>query len=182
MNSKKINDRNYYGSSEYRGESNINSFDKFLDRLRPTLENFLYSAINNSTKSQINSTLANSFAESKALGEVLLPFDGMQVIGGVGHFQENFVNIRWETDFFPGPRFGRHWGNCQALGFFREFDLYVGAQSFLPPTLIAKYGYRTRDYTTCNPAVLGVDAVFQHGEHFAEALHRAMFIKYDLNL
>lgn len=160
----------------------MNSFDEFLERLRPTLENFLYSAITNATKSQFNSTLANSFAESKAIGEVLLPFDGMQVIGGLGHFQENRVDIRWSTDFFPGPRFGRHPGDCQALGFFGEFDLYVGAQSPLAPTLIAKYGYGAGDYATFNPALLGVDDVSQHGEHFAEALHRAMFINYDLGL
>ncbi|MGN6589316.1 MAG: hypothetical protein ACTHKE_03390 [Sphingomicrobium sp.] len=160
----------------------MNSFDEFLERLKPTLENFLSSAITNATKSQFNSTLANSFAESKALGEVLLPFDGMQVTGGVGNFQENRVDIRWRTDFFPGPRFGRHPGDCQPLGFFGEFDLYVGAQSPLPPALIAKYGNGPGDYATFNPTLLGTDNVAQHGKHLAEALYRAMFINYDLGL
>ena len=160
----------------------MDNFDIFLERLNPLLENFLYSPVNNTTRSLLNSTLASSFAESKNSGEVLLPFVGMQVIGGASHFNENRVDIRWNTDFFPGPRFGRHPGDCMPLGFFGDFDLYVGAQSPFPPTLIARYGYGQMDYSTFNPALLGPGDASLYGEHFAEALHRALFINYDLGI
>lgn len=160
----------------------MDSFDEFLDRLRPVLEKFLHSPSTSATKSQLNSTLASSFAESNALGEVFLPFDGMRVTGGVGDFNGDRVDIRWVTEFFPGPRFGLHQGDCRALGFFGDFDLYVADQRPLPPTLIAKYGRAPGDYATFNPAMLGVENISQHGEHFAEALRRALFINYDLGL
>jgi ribosomal protein S27AE len=70
-------------------------------------------------------------------------------------------------------RHAQHHGACVRLGTFGQYDLYVGLQAPLPPTLIARYGDSPGDYETWNPALCGRATVGLYGEHFAEALRRA---------
>jgi hypothetical protein len=59
------------------------------------------------------------------------------------------------------------------LGRIEGYDLYVGLQPPLPPTLIARYGDEPDEYETFNPWLLGAENVSSHGPHFVEALRRA---------
>lgn len=66
------------------------------------------------------------------------------------------------------------------LGSYGAYDLYVGLQSPLPSTLIARYGDAPDEYETFNPWLLGADNAALHGAHFAEALLRATAAGIDL--
>lgn len=159
--------------------------ETFLERIRVLLKEFLGRPITRVTQNDIDSTIAMKFMESEAAGDLLMPFDGMRLMGGRLDFEKvhnNRVDVRWSTTFFPCARFLGSYGQCIALGFFGEYDLYIGLQAPLPPTLIARYGNDPSDYLTYNPALLGVDNVQAHGEFFAEALRRAAFINADLGL
>lgn len=159
----------------------MNSFEEFCDRLKPALATLIQAPMNKETLSRLQSALASRFYESKATGEILMPYDGMQIVGGVGTYKRNSITIGWVTEFFPAPRFGMQPGEYMPLGFFGEFDLYVGMQSPLPPTLIARHGHAPNDYETFNPSWQGAENAYLHGEHFVEALERAMFIGCDLH-
>ncbi|WP_233854149.1 hypothetical protein [Paraburkholderia sp. HD33-4] len=65
---------------------------------------------------------------------------------------------------------------CIPLGGFGGYDLYIGLQPPLPPTLIARYGNEPGAYETYSPHLVGMypDAARLHGEHFVEALRRAL--------
>ena len=157
----------------------MNNFDAFIESIKFQVENLIYSPINDQTRNLINSILSRNFEESKASGEILMPFDGIQVIQGSSYFIEHIVQIRWGTEFFPGPRFCRHPGDCTPLGFFGDYDLYVCAQNQFSPTLVARYGNGLADYSTFNPHIQGPVNAEVHGEHFVEALFRALSINYD---
>lgn len=161
-------------------DATVRNFSEFVESLR--IEDFLYRPMTPITLSQIDAVIASGFAESECCGEILMPFDGMQMIGARAYFGENSVNIRWKSKFFPAPRFAGQSGGCQPLGFFGEFDLYIGTQYPLPPTLIARYGNQPSDYLIYNPSWQGLGSIFDAGEHFVEALHRAQFINFDLQL
>lgn len=106
----------------------------------------------------------------------------MQIIGAIVDFNKNNVEVRWNAEFFPSPRFSRHNGDCQPLGFFGKFDLYAGVQNPLSPILIARYGNGSEDYETFGPSLMGTHNVHQYGVHFVEALRRALFVNYDIGL
>jgi hypothetical protein len=61
------------------------------------------------------------------------------------------------------------------LGFFEEYDLYVGLQSPLPPTLIARHGFGGENYTTLNP-MFNTDELGALPPYFAEAFERAKLL------
>jgi hypothetical protein len=72
-----------------------------------------------------------------------------------------------------GALYAPHHGACVRLGVHGAYDLYVGLQAPLPPTLIARYGNDPGDYETWNPRICGRATVGLYGEHFVEALRRA---------
>jgi hypothetical protein len=73
----------------------------------------------------------------------------------------------------PSALYARHPGLCMRLGTYGTYDLYVGLQAPLPPTLIARYGNAPGAYETFNPHLCGRDNVVRYGVHFVEALRRA---------
>jgi hypothetical protein len=151
-------------------------FRYFAARLGIELEDFLRKKrgkkIDQTILLQIDLIIQRAF---RFYGENFMVGDGMQIIDARAIRVYNTICLQWFTDFYPNPRYIRH-HNTRPLGFFKEFDLYLGFQKGLSPTLIARFGNNGDEYDTFNPSLLGIENIAHYGEHFIEAYKRASFI------
>jgi len=134
------------------------------------------------TLTRLQRLLHDEFDQAKATGLHLDAAPGLLVCGARASVVDpNLLAIRWESEFSPGNRWLRPAGVCMPLGFYDEFDLYVGFQGGgLPPTLMAVASNAPGGYTTFNPALSGFESAEGHGSHFVEALNRALYLNVDM--
>lgn len=155
--------------------------EAFRDLLTANLEPFYMSPMTQQTQSQMQGSINLTFRYAQEFGSVLMFADGAVYVGAepVMKHQEHRVDLRWKTDFFPGPRYTRQHGDTVVLGFYGKYDLYVGMQGHLPPTLVARYGNGPGDYLTHNPTLLGM-AVLSDGPADIEALFNEAYNRAEL--
>lgn len=158
------------------------SFDDMALAFRALLAHGLEDCINRpmtpATAGMMQSVIDYAFAESRACRAVLMFAERAVYVGAspVLKPQENRADLRWKTDFWMGERWTRQ-QNAMPLGFFGDYDLYIGFQEPLPPTLIARYGHGGGDYVTFNPylqrAMRLTDLPGEEGDALREAFLRA---------
>lgn len=159
-----------------------NSFDDvnlaFRELLANSLEVFLQRPMTQVMTHQIQSVIDRDFLEANTCRAVLMFAEGAVYVGAKPIMKPELYryDLRWKTDFWMGERWTRQ-ESAMPLGFFGNYDLYIGFQEPLPNTLIARYGYGGGDYRSFNPYLQGEcwPSVFQGGEYDAirEALLRA---------
>lgn len=144
----------------------------------------VWQPLNSETEARFRESLRGVFLEHEVMDDPILPFDGMRLVGALPDFDCRYHEafIRFRSDFYPGPRHGLHPGHVIPLGFWMGFDLYIAVQNGLPPTLIARFGSRLDEYSSYCPAILGEPAGKGRTRHFAEALKRARYINFDMNM
>jgi hypothetical protein len=154
-------------------------FKEFALEMRGALEKNLGVPLTEQGLRSLQYTVDEEFCFSRERNDFLLPYDGMAVVGGKIYTTSrgraaSRVELQWVTDFYPGRRYSGQEGSVMPLGFFGTYDLYLGFQDPLPPTLIARYGHAPHEYATQNPFL--ADLV---GEPFFEAWRRAQFLNMD---
>lgn len=159
-----------------------NSFDDmtlaFQALLAHGLGECIYRPMNPATTGMMQSVIDSAFADAKCCRAVLMFAEGAVYVGAspVLKPRDNRADLRWKTDFWMGERWKRQ-QNAMPLGFFGNYDLYIGFQEPLPNTLVARYGHSGGDYLTFNPYLLGEPwpSMFtgEEGDAIREALLRA---------
>lgn len=159
-----------------------NSFDDmnlaFQAVLAHGLEDCIYRPMTPATTGMMRTIIDHAFAEAQYCRAVLMFAEGAVYVGAspVLKPKENRADLRWKIDFWMGERWTRQ-QNAMPLGFFGNYDLYIGFQNPLPSTLIARYGHGGADYLTFNPYLQGEPwpSVFpgEEGDAIREALLRA---------
>lgn len=161
-------------------------YHEFAAALLKRIEKFRNEAVTSTTHSRLQLEIAQYFGEIKRHQQMMLVFTGLQIVAAdVVHAptpDSDRIVLSMKTDFWPAPRYERHFGNCKPLGFFEQYDLYLAQQSVLPPMLIARYGNESRAYGSFNPKLLGEERLQEAGSHFVEAHWRARFLGFDLGL
>lgn len=89
--------------------------------------------------------------------------------------EEEAILANLVLDFTPFRRYQGQEGEVIPLGYYQEFDLYIGKQDGLPPTLIARYGNSGTMYSTMNPHLSKLDVLLAEHAPFIEAYRRAIF-------
>jgi hypothetical protein len=137
------------------------------------------------TAGQMNRIIYDVFNGAVARRAILLAAEGMQVVGarpdndlGKVPEQRAFV-LEYQTQFHPSPRFTEDLPDKYvALGFYKDYQLYLVPQEGLPSTIVARYG-PGGEYLTYNPGLQGLSKISIAGEHFAVALQRLLFWRCD---
>lgn len=138
------------------GAAEGDSFDSmtlaFQDLLASGLEDCINRPMTPSTTGMMQSAINQAFAEAQYCRAVLMFAEGAVYVGAepILKPKENRADLRWKTDFWMGERWTRQ-ESAMPLGFFENYDLYIGFQEPLPPTLVARYGNGGGDYLTFNP-------------------------------
>lgn len=164
--------------AEYVDTKGVNpiEFEAFVSKLIKKVEHYINQPLTHITTASINACIAQEFNQRKLeKGLPLIMAEGMAIVGGKAimyDFDVSSVTIAWTTDFYPRARFSGQEGEVVALGFFEEYDLYVGLQAGLGTTLIARYGNDHGSYLTFNPSYAKIESA---SECFVEAYNRAIF-------
>lgn len=132
----------------------------------------------------IQHVIDDTFNTAVAYRKYLLAAEGMQVVGatpvdafGPPRSGAVFV-LEYKTQFYPFSRFAEVPEKHVALGFHKEYQLYLADQGELPPTVVARYG-PDGEYLTYNPILQGLEGMSLAGEPFAVALQRLTFWRAD---
>lgn len=150
----------------------------FRQLLAHGLEFVVGQPMTQATEHQMQSAIDHAFREAQFCRAVLMFAEGAVYVGAkpIMKHRENRADLRWKTDFWMGERWARQ-QNAMPLGFFGNYDLYIGFQEPLPNTLVARYGHDGGDYLTFNPYLQGEPwpSVFpgEAGDAIREALLRA---------
>lgn len=141
----------------------MTEFEFFFVDLCKELEKFLLSQQTPQTRRRMNEVIDEIFLQVQVDQRLFEIEQGMRVVGGRAHANKhdaNAVCIVWETTFHPHARWRGQAGQIQPLGFHLHYDLYIGYQSGLSPTLIMRYGNAPEDYVSYNPGLLGREAFY----------------------
>lgn len=128
---------------------------------------------------QFNTMLADAFKIIHDEHGPLILEEGLRVSGVKAESkisgEEEAILANLVLDFTPFHRYQGQDGEVIPLGYYQEFDLYLGKQGGLPPTLIARYGHSGTMYSTLNPHLSKLDASLKEHAPFIEAYRRAIF-------
>lgn len=128
---------------------------------------------------KIDALLLTDFRAALARRKVFLVNDGLSIVGGNARASDGAISILWDSDFYPRARFACYSKTAHIpLGFFEDYDLYLGLQSPLLPTLIAQYGVKDGDYDSFNPHYFPTLKPEDYPPQFAEAYNRAVMLGY----
>jgi hypothetical protein len=128
---------------------------------------------------KIDAQLHSEFRDALIRRKVFLVKDGLSIVGGKARASDSVISILWDSDFYPRARFACYSKTAHIpLGFFEDYDLYLGLQSPLLPTLIAQYGARDGDYESFNPHYFPTIKPEDYPPQFAEAHNRAVMLGY----
>jgi len=146
-----------------------------MTSVKSSLAPYINYISNQQTEYSMQYDIDNIFRDWDAAGEPVLLADGFRVTGGQISLSGNNATMAWRTDFYPWARYqAPKPRECYAaLGYYDEFDLYIGFQPPLPPTLIARFGNGPDQYLSANPYLLSAEDFALTGSHFVEAKRRA---------
>lgn len=138
------------------GESFDNMTLAFQALLAHGLEDCINRPMTPATTGMMQSIIDQAFAEAQYCRAVLMFAEGAVYVGAKPIMKPELYryDLRWKTDFWMGERWTRQ-QSAMPLGFFGNYDLYIGFQEPLPPTLVARYGNGGGDYMTFNPYLQG---------------------------
>lgn len=152
-----------------------------LDQIGQSVLDPLQGAIADSlTLATANEFLNAEFRKLEETGVLLVVQNGLKVTGLKATYDPGDPRrmlLTMQLAFYPGPRFANQAGDVIPLGFFEEYDLYIGLQTGLPATLIARYGNKGPFYSTLNPHLVEIDPDNTDHEPFVEAYHRALELR-----
>lgn len=159
------------------------NYDEFALRLLNTFEKQeAGSPIKAVTIDKFNALISLMLDQHKQRDELIVPFDSIYLTGGEVIINGSDVAVRWSTAFYPYPRYKQSTASVIPLGWYNEYDLYIGLQEGLPPTLMARHGDNGEDYHSFNPTLnSGVVIDECIGHHFVEAYKRARLIYPDIH-
>lgn len=166
-------------SEAAEGRSDEETLQAFHALLADSLGWFLQRPMTQVTTRQIQAAIDLAFREAQMCRAVLMFAEGAVYVGATPIMKPELhrYDLRWKTEFLFGPRWIRQPGDAMPLGFFGNYDLYIGFQEPLPPTLIARYGNGGGDYLTFNPylqrAMWLANMPGPEGDALSEALLRA---------
>jgi len=128
---------------------------------------------------KIDAHLHSAFRDALARRKVFLVADGLSVVGGQARASNSAISILWDSDFHPRARWASYSKTTRIpLGFFGDYDLYLGLQPPLLPTLIVQYGVNDGDYESFNPHHFPTVKPEDYPLQFTLAYNRAVMLGY----
>jgi hypothetical protein len=121
---------------------------------------------------EIEEGISEFLQKMESRDEVLILAEGLRAVSAraVPHGMGT-VSAQWRTDFYPGARYRGQEGCFMPLGFHERYDLYLGFQWPLLPTLIARFGNQPQEHESFSTFMLGCLGI---PEHFFVAHQRAL--------